>query len=75
MKLILINWVDSSSSDGWQYLDSAKEHHPSNCRTVGWLLTKTKDYVTVAATQCDSELWSQLMSIPRKCITNIRIIE
>ncbi len=43
MKLVLIEWLDSSSCrGGWQPLDELKENSGAvRCRSVGWLLSES----------------------------------
>ncbi len=73
--LVVVEWMDSATADGWQHEADAEKHQPSVCKTVGWLLTKNRQYITVAASQSDSGNWSQAMSIPRACVTSIRRLE
>ena len=43
-KLVLVEWTDSHSGDGWQPLDEiAAASEPVYCRSVGWLVSKTSD--------------------------------
>lgn len=51
MKLVLIEWIDSSSApDGWNRLDELKiSTKPIRCRSVGWLLHEGNDAKTLVA--------------------------
>jgi len=41
-KLMLIEWVDSHSSRGWQDINTIEEKAiPLYCRSVGWLIKET----------------------------------
>ncbi len=73
--LVVVEWQDAASYDPWQHLFDAEDHCPSKCKTVGWLLSKTKTHVTVAASQSDTGNWSQLMAVPRGCITSLRRLD
>lgn len=49
-KLLLIEWIDSHSGNGWQPLDTiAKAAHPIHCRSVGWLVTRSADTTVIVA--------------------------
>ena len=40
-KLVLVEWIDSHSGDGWQPLDEiAGAAEPVYCRSVGWLVSR-----------------------------------
>ncbi len=44
MKLVLIEWVDSHSSRGWQTFEELElMDEPLKCRSVGWLFYDGKD--------------------------------
>ena len=75
MQIVKVVWTDSASSDGWQDEEHGKEHTPSQCMTVGWLLKKTRGHVTLAGSRSDFGNCSQLMAIPRKCIVSIKTLE
>ena len=41
MKLVLVEWVDSSSSNGWTDIAALKRDiGPVHCRSVGWLASE-----------------------------------
>jgi hypothetical protein len=41
--IVLIEWLDSHSGDGWQTLTKLEEKaKPLYCRSVGWLITETE---------------------------------
>ena len=72
MKLVKIVWVDSATIDGWVSVDFAESFDPSECVTVGWVVKKTREYITVTSSRSDTVNYSQLMTIPRKCVTSIK---
>lgn len=42
MKLVLIEWIDSRGSNGWQLVkDIAVAAKVANCRSVGWLMDES----------------------------------
>ena len=75
MQIVKVTWLDSMSQDGWRDEEYAGELAPSTCLTVGWMLTKTKGRVTLAASRSDSGNCSQVIAIPRKCIVSIKTLE
>ena len=67
-KIVVVYWSDAASSDGWDSIESYLEHTPIVCRTAGFLLTSTKNYVTIASTESTHGQLNQAMSIPRTWI-------
>ena len=48
MKLVLIEWLDSHSGDGWQPLRTIERNGDTvRCRSVGWLLSDTKEHKVI----------------------------
>ncbi len=48
MKLVLVEWLDSHSGQGWQRLDAIREStHSVHCRSVGWLVSESGGYKTI----------------------------
>ena len=44
MKLVLVDWLDSHQSRGWQDVERIEEAaEPLYCRSVGWLLAENPD--------------------------------
>ncbi len=72
MKLVKIDWVDSATIDGWVSVAYAEDFNPSACETVGWVVKKTREYITVTSSRSDTVNYSQLMTIPRKCVISIK---
>ncbi len=64
--------MDSATIDGWVSVDFAESFAPSDCETVGWVVKKTPKYITVTASKSDTVNYSQLMTIPRKCVISIK---
>ena len=74
MIVVKVDWDDSCDVSGW-VRKSSFEPEVSQCTTVGFLVKKTKDYVSIASSSSDSESWSDIMTIPRKCVKTITIME
>jgi hypothetical protein len=69
-----VEFEDACASGSWrQMADHRKDDHPSRCRSIGYLLEKTRTYVTVAQSQArETQNVSDTMSIPRGAIVAIR---
>ena len=49
LSTILVEWTDSHSIDGWQNLEDILEIPiDGECRTVGYLLNETNDFMIIA---------------------------
>lgn len=75
-KLLLVEWMDSHSGDGWQPLDAIERAAgPVYCRTVGWLVSeKNGTLVLVSSISGEKNENTRLygsgdMAIPKKAIT------
>jgi hypothetical protein len=70
-RLVLIEWLDSRRGEGWVRLDEL-ESTVTRCRSVGWIVAKDKQSVTLAGhigespDQCCGDL-----TIPRRAISKI----
>ena len=70
MKLVLIEWVDSTSMGGWTDND---DMDLCECETVGFLLKEDKKKVIVAQSISDGATrYCDRFGIPRGCIKSIR---
>ena len=73
-QIVLIDWIDSKGiTDKWEHLDGLKPMTCCICRTIGFVLDETDDYVTIAQsiTLIENEEESQVlgrMSIPKVSI-------
>lgn len=77
-KVVEVTWQDSNSYSRWAPLtDYAENHHTAACKTVGYLLKKDKQEVTIIMTQSDVNEGDgmQGLAIPLGCVTRIRVIE
>ncbi len=79
MKLVMIEWLDSHSGDGWRKLSEIKEDGESvRCRSVGWLLTEGNGYkVIVPHISGDESVGTSPygngdLSIPEAAIVDVR---
>lgn len=70
-KLVLVEWLDSRRGEGWVRLNEL-ETTLSHCRSVGWIIAKDSESVTLAGhigenpAQCCGDL-----TIPKRAIQKI----
>ena len=67
MKIVLVDWVDSTSIQGWE---EGCDMGLCECRSVGYLIKKTKDKVILAQSLNDHTYYNKF-AIPRGCVTSI----
>lgn len=77
-KLIVVDWIDSHSNDGWESLEhKEKMCVPYPVRSVGWLIAKNDKHVTI----CShigfgaSRAGNGHMTIPEAAITKMSTIK
>lgn len=71
-KLVLVEWVDSAYlSGGWKSLEDIKAHTPAPCKSVGWMVSKTRAFLTLVPhfDGCESGLGDLI--IPVRAVTKI----
>jgi len=75
MKRVYIEWIDSYSVDPWQTLNQAKfaTHDLCICKTIGWLVDKTKDLVVICHTYNSDSHVTGCLHIPRRCIIKMKV--
>ncbi len=65
-ELRLIEWMDSVATGGW-HSPIEPPRSPWPCRSIGWVLEDTDEYVTLVQTTT-AEHWTDAMSIPQGAI-------
>jgi hypothetical protein len=81
-KLVLVEWVDSTSGYSWRTVDEATREADHNigqsCYSAGFLITDDADYVTLAFSAAPDQkpepLVGETISIPRAAIRRIRTL-
>lgn len=70
MKLVLIDWEDSRQpTSGWQWLEDFELGEVVRCKSVGWIVGKSKDAVALAQNIGDDfSQASGIIRIPTRCI-------
>lgn len=81
-ELVLIEWVDSHSGNGWQTLDTLEEKaEPLYCRSVGWLIAETKGCKVIVPHIGGEENGNIMlqgcgdMAIPTKAIVKVSLLK
>ena len=81
MKLVEVDWIDSSSQWGWKNLDKLRGDCKSRsllCRTVGYLIADEDDRIALVQSLAwvDEKIpptsGDSMMTIPRMAIVKIR---
>ena len=80
LNLVLVEWLDSHSGKGWQPLsDIARNGDSVHCRSVGWLVSKTKTHVVIVphlSGEADGVPYGcGDLSIPKAAIIKMRVIQ
>ena len=68
-----VKWIDSATRSSWHVL-SGKDSF-SQIRTVGFLVKKDKNCISVALSMDEDKWVSDTISIPRKCIIKITLLK
>lgn len=78
MKLVIVDWVDSHAGRGWQDIPKIEASaQPLFCRSVGWILSKTKDVIVIVPHLSSDSIGGQTlqgagdMIIPMKAVLKI----
>lgn len=70
MKVAKVEWVDSTSYDGWRSRNL--EFSPVNIETVGYLFNVNKEGVTIVQSEAPVENGiNAMIVIPKGCITKV----
>ena len=72
---IEVYWSDACSSVGWETLEDCKLLKPMECKTVGYLVQKTNEALTIALTQSIDGGVNGAIAIPTKWIKKIRTLK
>ena len=77
-KLVFVEWVDSVEHSGWAHKsESATDHndHELKCQSVGWIVRKTTQSVTLAQSRSTLRNVAARIQIPRCAISYMQDIE
>ncbi len=72
MKVVKIDWVDTSMTHYW-----GNDGIPgvAHCETVGFLIDKNKESTTVALSLSDKDFRGGMITIPAVCIKKMRVLK
>ena len=76
VRLLLIDWVDSSGSPGWKASDELKAEI-AECQSIGFFVSETKKAIALAlnrSTLAGFKPFGEVVSIPKKCIVRKRVL-
>ena len=74
-KVVMINWVDSSSQPFWQ---DEQEYKVLACMTIGFLVKETDSLYAVALTRgldSDAKPWCDVVVIPKVSVTGFELLD
>ncbi len=76
-EIVEVEWLDACSRDPWEFFTETLERPAKElgtlCRTIGYVIRKDVDTITVAGTISDDASCCQMM-IPRLSIRSIRTV-
>ena len=72
LKCYEVVWADSCTRDGWDCVESYLDMVPAEVTSIGWLLSKTRQSVTLVQNFSPNGLVSSSITIPRGCIKEMR---
>ena len=74
---VLIKWIDSCASKGWGSRDyHLKEFAYSTCYTTGFLMERTKKYISVCQSFSeDTKNMADTISIPMACVKSVKFLK
>ena len=73
MKIVKINWIDSTTQGGWIEKD-AWVAPKTDCITVGFLMEDKEDYISVCQSYHEDQ-YGEVITIPRVSITKVKELD
>ena len=73
-KIVEVSWYDANGRGGWADRQDYESHGPAKIISVGYLLKRTKKFITLVGSQGEGDDVNQAMSIPMPWCSKIRII-
>lgn len=72
MKLVYVEWRDSTQMSGWKFLEEIEAPAACSCRSVGWLIREEERAIMVSghigSGSVDDDINQACGTIPRECI-------
>jgi hypothetical protein len=72
LKLVEVTWVDSYTQHGWKPTTDFLEDQGFDCKSVGYLIQKSAEWVQLIQTQGPNDKLADSITIPRACVKKIR---
>lgn len=74
-KMVYIEWVDSKGiGSEWEFTDNLESMPPCDCFSIGYLLEKTDQFVTVCQSWSTDQVLGR-MTIPKCAIKKMRTLK
>src|SRR4051794_37471816 len=72
-RLVLVEWIDSNSTSGWQDPETMRGtvERSMLCKSVGWLFFDGPDRICLIPNQAECESVSAAITIPRMAVVSI----
>ena len=74
MKLVLVEWVDSSFAQGWMNKETISQHTVSSCVSSGILVAGNEEQITIVQS-AGKDQYGDGITIPKCSIKRIRQLE
>jgi len=71
MRVVLISWLDSNVTHGWDLKDDVV-NDVAHCETAGIVYAEDEDKITVVLAESDCDSTLERLTIPKGCIKSIR---
>lgn len=70
--MVEVEWIDSVASGGWRKIEDYETREPTNCVSVGYLVSKTRERIVLLQNlNPENGDASDSMTIPRACVKKI----
>ena len=65
-QMVKVFWLDAASHASWKTQEEVESIRPEACVTIGFVIKKTEDYITVASTYSPdgTHRWNDISTIP-----------
>jgi len=74
IKIVQVMWEDITSQPGWVDEEDA-DIQTCMCTSVGVLIAKTKQHITIAQTYADAGMWGNVKKIPTGVVRKIKVLK
>lgn len=72
--IVEVLWADASVKHGWDLLPSYLGHDTISCRSIGYLLKKSKTAIVVGMTQASDGDMNAAIAIPLEWVKKITVL-